>query len=70
MPTYTYHCTQCDHTFDCFLSITCEDPQPCPECQSEKTERMIGAGAGIHFHGTGFYETDYKRPGAANVQTQ
>jgi predicted nucleic acid-binding Zn ribbon protein len=32
----------------------------CPECGGN-TRKRIGAGAGIIFKGSGFYETDYKR---------
>ena len=32
----------------------------CPECGRLKLERLIGAGAGILFKGSGFYETDYR----------
>jgi len=31
----------------------------CPEC-NEKMIKCIGGGIGLHFKGTGFYETDYK----------
>jgi len=31
----------------------------CPEC-SGKVKRLIGAGAGPIFKGSGFYQTDYK----------
>jgi predicted nucleic acid-binding Zn ribbon protein len=33
----------------------------CPECGKNKVKRHIGAGMGIIFKGSGFYETDYKR---------
>lgn len=33
----------------------------CPECGKNKLYRLIGAGSGIIFKGSGFYETDYKR---------
>lgn len=31
----------------------------CPEC-GKKVKRLIGAGAGILFKGSGFYQTDYR----------
>jgi predicted nucleic acid-binding Zn ribbon protein len=31
----------------------------CPECEG-KLKRLIGAGAGIIFKGSGFYQTDYR----------
>lgn len=32
----------------------------CPACKKQKLERLIGAGAGVIFKGSGFYQTDYK----------
>ncbi len=32
----------------------------CPSCKKQKLERLIGAGAGVIFKGSGFYQTDYK----------
>ena len=62
MPTYEYKCLDCGIQFDRFQSIT-EDPiQECPEC-SGQTKRLIGAGAGLIFKGSGFYSTDYRSEG-------
>ena len=33
----------------------------CPECGAKETRKMIGAGSGIVFKGSGFYVTDYKK---------
>ena len=35
----------------------------CPKCNKDTLARTIG-GAGVIFKGTGFYHTDYKRPGS------
>jgi predicted nucleic acid-binding Zn ribbon protein len=35
----------------------------CPKCSKNKLKRLIGAGAGVIFKGTGFYETDYRSEG-------
>jgi predicted nucleic acid-binding Zn ribbon protein len=32
----------------------------CPECGKLQLKRLIGAGAGVIFKGSGFYETDYR----------
>jgi predicted nucleic acid-binding Zn ribbon protein len=32
----------------------------CPECDKKKLVRLIGAGAGLIFKGSGFYLTDYR----------
>jgi putative FmdB family regulatory protein len=62
MPTYEYKCLDCGVQFDRFQSIT-EDPiHECPEC-SGQVKRLIGAGAGLIFKGSGFYITDYRSEG-------
>ncbi|MHC4223272.1 MAG: FmdB family zinc ribbon protein [Planctomycetota bacterium] len=61
MPTYDYRCTECGHKMAAFQSITEGAYTTCPECGKETLRRLIGAGAGIIFKGSGFYETDYKR---------
>ena len=59
MPTYDYKCLECENTFEVFQKIT-EDPiTNCPKCNG-KVKRLIGAGAGPIFKGSGFYQTDYK----------
>ena len=32
----------------------------CPECSEHELERLISAGGGVIFKGSGFYETDYR----------
>lgn len=59
MPTYEYECARCGHTFERFQSITEKRLQRCPECRGS-LRRLIGAGAGIIFRGSGFYQTDYR----------
>ncbi|MDR0362206.1 MAG: zinc ribbon domain-containing protein [Planctomycetota bacterium] len=61
MPTYEYECANCAHTFEHFQSMSDKPLRKCPQCGKNKLERLIGAGAGIIFKGSGFYETDYKR---------
>jgi len=43
-----------------FQSITARLLKKCPSCGKKELVRLIGAGAGIIFKGTGFYETDYR----------
>ncbi len=61
MPTYDYECPDCGHKFEYFQQMTDNKLTKCPECGSQKLKRLIGAGMGIIFKGSGFYETDYKR---------
>ena len=60
MPTYDYLCDNCGHKFEKFQSITARPLRKCPECGKKQLKRLIGAGAGIIFKGSGFYETDYR----------
>ncbi|MCS7082687.1 MAG: zinc ribbon domain-containing protein [Bacteroidetes bacterium] len=61
MPTYAYRCQACGHEAEVFQLIT-EDPlSTCPTCGQEAFRRLISAGSGLIFKGSGFYITDYKR---------
>ena len=60
MPTYEYECPQCAHSFEAFQSMTDKPLRKCPECGSRRLRRLIGAGAGILFKGSGFHSTDYR----------
>jgi putative FmdB family regulatory protein len=61
MPTYEYKCRACDHRFEAFQSMK-EDPiEKCPKCGNYSVERLISAGGGLIFKGSGFYITDYRK---------
>ena len=67
MPTYQYHCTKCDQEFDVFQSITENALTTCRKdvCRMNKwgkgkVKKLISAGAGLIFKGSGFYITDYR----------
>jgi putative FmdB family regulatory protein len=63
MPTYEYVCDSCGHQFEQFQSIKDKPLRKCPKCGKLKLNRLIGAGAGVIFKGTGFYATDYRSEG-------
>ncbi|MHC4593132.1 MAG: FmdB family zinc ribbon protein [Planctomycetota bacterium] len=69
MPTYEYLCKQCGHKLEAFQSITARPLTRCPECGRKRLQRVLGAGAGIIFKGSGFYATDYGRNSRAPSQT-
>ena len=60
MPTYDYVCDQCEHSFEAFQRIDEEGLTDCPECGKSALRRLFGAGSGLLFKGSGFYETDYR----------
>ena len=59
MPTYEYQCQKCGLKFERFQNIKEEPIRKCPECSSP-VKKLISAGAGIIFKGSGFYLTDYR----------
>ncbi|MGK9476606.1 FmdB family zinc ribbon protein [Melioribacter sp. OK-6-Me] len=59
MPTYEYKCNDCGYLFEEFQKISDEPLSTCPKCGGT-VKRLIGAGAGPIFKGSGFYHTDYK----------
>jgi putative FmdB family regulatory protein len=62
MPTYEYKCPKCETVFDVVQKMKDKPAARCPKCRA-RAERQLSGGHGIHFKGTGFYETDYKRAG-------
>ena len=67
MPTYEYVCHKCNHQFELVQSIRDNALTVCPKdrCAQQpwgkgKVKRLIGAGAGLIFKGSGFYITDYR----------
>ncbi len=66
MPTYDYECKKCGHQFETMQSIK-DAPlkkclkEECPEGTGKgSVQRLIGAGGGLLFKGSGFYITDYR----------
>jgi len=67
MPTYEYVCEKCGHEFDKFQLMADKPLTACPKdvCPQKKwgkgkVKKMISAGAGLIFKGSGFYITDYR----------
>jgi putative FmdB family regulatory protein len=59
MPTYEYECEQCGHKFDFFQNMSDKPLTVCPECGGA-VKRLIGAGSGIIFKGSGFHALDHR----------
>jgi putative FmdB family regulatory protein len=70
MPTYEYVCAKCKHHFDKHQPITEKALTICPKdlCPRKtwgkgKVKRVMSAGGGLIFKGSGFYITDYRSEG-------
>ena len=68
MPTYEYKCLNCDFHFEEFQSMNDDQVEKCPKCGG-KVQRLISAGAGMIFKGSGFYLTDYKKSNSSPSQS-
>ena len=66
MPTYDYECQACGHRFEYFSRLHDTAARACPKCGKKKAKRMIGAGAGFIFKGSGFYVTDSRASSGGN----
>ena len=62
MPTYEYECQKCQHRFELVQSIKDAPKKTCPKCKG-RIKRLISTGGGLLFKGSGFYATDYRKPG-------
>jgi len=60
MPTYDYICENCGYRFEQFQLIKARPLRNCPICKKAGLRRLIGAGSGLIFKGSGFYQTDYR----------
>ena len=63
MPTYEYKCDACGHAFEKFQTMTAPPVRKCPQCGKSKVRKLISAGGGMIFKGSGFYITDYRSEG-------
>ena len=66
MPTYEYKCESCGYKFEEFQGINEPPLEVCPCCKNDKVKKLISAGGGLLFRGSGFYVTDYKGHGNGN----
>ena len=70
MPTYEYLCEKCGLEFEKFHSMTDKPLTVCPKdsCGMKRwgrgrVKKLLSAGAGLLFKGSGFYITDYRSEG-------
>jgi putative FmdB family regulatory protein len=67
MPTYSYVCKECEHSFDLWQEFAAEAETLCPECGGEL--RKVFGQLGVSFKGTGFYRTDSRSTEASKPKS-
>lgn len=64
MPTYSYVCKACEHSFDIWQEFSAAPLSVCPECGGEL--RKVFGQLGVSFKGSGFYRTDSRKPAGSS----
>lgn len=59
LPTYEYECQSCHRHFEVRQGMKDDPLTTCDECGGE-VQRLVSAGSGFIFKGSGFYITDYR----------
>ncbi|MBI5214404.1 MAG: zinc ribbon domain-containing protein [Ignavibacteriae bacterium] len=70
MPNYAYRCKSCSYEFEELQRISEPVLVTCPSCKTENLVRLISGGGGLHFKGSGFYLTDYKKSNTSSAATE
>lgn len=60
MPVYVYECAACQKQFEVQQRMSDAPLKDCECGEKGQLKRLISAGSGIIFKGSGFYQTDYK----------
>jgi putative FmdB family regulatory protein len=68
MPFYRYQCEVCGDVFKMLVQNGDSTPIKCPECESEKTKRLLPR-IGVIYKGNGYYSTDYAKKGNKSKAT-
>ncbi len=64
MPVYEYQCSACGKAFEVNQRMTDPPIRVCSCGEEGKVTRLVSAGSGLIFKGSGFYITDYKNGGS------
>lgn len=65
MPLYEYECEKCSARFEFIQKFSDPPKTRCPKCKG-RLKRLLSP-PGLQFKGSGWYITDYARPGAASA---
>ena len=63
MPLYEYQCESCGRRFERIRKFSDPPLAECPECGKGPVQKLLSSPA-IQFKGSGFYITDYAKPGS------
>ena len=63
MPLYEYQCESCGHRFERIRKFSDPPLTECPQCAKGPVRKLLSSPA-IQFKGSGFYITDYAKPGS------
>ncbi len=64
MPLYEYVCEDCGYRFEVIQRFSDKPLEVCPKCGGKL--RKVFSPPAIHFKGTGWYATDYKKKDNGN----
>lgn len=67
MPIYGYRCSECQHELELLQSMSDAPLTQCPVCGGRLQKLLYPVG--VHFKGSGFYSTDYKKNGGSKTST-
>ena len=67
MPIYGYRCSECQHELELLQSMSDAPLTQCPQCGGRLQKLLYPVG--VHFKGSGFYSTDYKKNGGSKTST-
>ena len=67
MARYDYRCTACRQVFEVEHGMTEHPDVTCPDCGAPATK--VFNATGIHFEGSGFYNTDQRGGGSVTEAT-
>ena len=62
MPIYEYNCSKCQKVLEVIQKISDPPLAQCPECKGPVAKTI--SLSSFQLKGTGWYKTDYKKPGS------
>lgn len=66
MPIYDFKCEACNKTVEVRMKISEPAPEVCQSCGEAKLKKQIASGTSYILKGSGWYETDSKKPSVSN----